>query len=52
MSQIDKTAMLSLWQFQEKLDAMDHSWTQYDHIEQLKHHFSDQLQKLLADSKL
>ncbi len=52
MARIDKAAMQSLWQFQNKLEVMGHYWTEYDHIEHLKRHFADQLEKLLMDSKL
>ncbi|WP_350131917.1 COR domain-containing protein [Nitrosomonas sp.] len=46
---IDKSALQTLWKFQEKIEAMGHFWTRYSDIEHLKRHFSDQLDKLLDD---
>ena len=39
---------MSLWAFQEKLDALGHFYTRYQNIDQLKFHFNQQLDKLVA----
>ena len=40
---------MSLWAFQEKLDTLGHFYTRYQNIDQLKFHFSQQLDKLSAN---
>lgn len=42
----NKKDLMSLWAFQEKLDALGHFKTVYKTIDQLKFHFSQQLDKL------
>jgi eukaryotic-like serine/threonine-protein kinase len=44
----DKKDLMSLWAFQEKLDALGHFYTRYQNIDQLQLHFSQQLDKLVA----
>ena len=40
---------MSLWAFQEKLDAWGHFYTRYRNINALQLHFSQQLDKLVAN---
>lgn len=40
--------LMSLWAFQEKLDALGHFYTRYQNIDALKLHFGQQLDKLVA----
>lgn len=47
IGKIDKAAMQSLWNFQEKLEELGHYWTRYEDIEDLKLHFRGQLDKIL-----
>ncbi|MGH8863811.1 MAG: NACHT domain-containing protein [Burkholderiales bacterium] len=42
----DKKGLISLWAFQEKLDALGHFYTVYKNIDGLKFHFNQQLDKL------
>lgn len=44
----NKKDLMSLWAFQEKLDALGHFYTRYQNIDALKLHFSQQLDKLAA----
>ncbi len=44
----NKKELMSLWAFQEKLDALGHFYTRYKDIDQLKFHFNQQLDKLVA----
>ncbi|MDS4029211.1 MAG: SUMF1/EgtB/PvdO family nonheme iron enzyme [Candidatus Contendobacter sp.] len=44
----NKKDLMSLWAFQEKLDALGHFYTRYQNIDALKHHFNQQLDKLAA----
>ena len=44
----NKKDLMSLWAFQEKLDALGHFYTRYQNIDQLKLHFGQQLDKLVA----
>ena len=44
----NKQDLMSLWAFQEKLDALGHFYTRYQNIDQLQLHFSQQLDKLVA----
>lgn len=44
----NKKDLMSLWAFQEKLDALGHFYTRYPNIDALKHHFDQQLDKLVA----
>ncbi len=44
----NKKDMLSLFAFQEKLDALGHFYTRYENIDALKLHFTQQLDKLAA----
>lgn len=39
---------MSLWAFQEKLEALGHFYTRYENIDALTFHFSQQLDKLVA----
>ena len=39
---------MSLWAFQEKLDALGHFYTVYKNTDGLKLHFNQQLDKLVA----
>ncbi|MEO1394918.1 MAG: COR domain-containing protein [Cyanobacteria bacterium J06634_5] len=48
----NKKALMSLWDFQEKLEELGHFWTEYDSIEGLKRHFRDQLDDLQDDERL
>ena len=48
----DKQALMSLWAFQKKLTALGHFYTPYKSIDQLKHHFNRQLDKLAASGFL
>jgi internalin A len=45
----NREALKSLWDFQDKLKAMEHFPTEYKNTEHLKQHFKDQLEKLLDD---
>jgi len=45
----NRGALKSLWDFQDKLKAMEHFPTEYKNTEHLKQHFKDQLEKLLDD---
>lgn len=42
----NKKDLMTLWAFQEKLDALGHFKTVYKNIDQLKFHFNQQLDKL------
>jgi hypothetical protein len=42
----NKQDLMSLWAFQEKLDALGHFYTRYKNIAELKFHFNQQLDKL------
>lgn len=44
--------LLSLWDFQKKLDDLGHFRTEYESIDGLKRHFRDQLDKLRAKGSL
>lgn len=44
----NKRELMSLWAFQEKLDALGHFCTRYQTIDGLKLHFGQQLDKLAA----
>lgn len=44
----NKKDLMSLWAFQEKLDALGHFYTRYQNIDALKLHFGQQLDKLVA----
>ncbi len=44
---INKKDILSLLDFQEELQALGHFYTKYTDINNLKHHFSEQLTKFL-----
>ena len=44
----NKKDLMSLWAFQEKLDALGHFYTRYKSIDELKFHFNRQLDKLAA----
>jgi internalin A len=44
--------LISLWDFQERLGALGHFFTEYDSIDGLQRHFRDQLDKLRADGGL
>ncbi|MCP5195606.1 MAG: toll/interleukin-1 receptor domain-containing protein [Gammaproteobacteria bacterium] len=46
---VNKKDLMSLWAFQEKLDALGHFYTRYQNIDQLKFHFNQQLDKLAAN---
>lgn len=48
----NRTALQSLWKFQDKLKSLGHYPTDYDGIEHLRRHFSDQLIKLRSEDKL
>jgi hypothetical protein len=45
----NKQDLMSLWAFQEKLDALGHFYTRYRSIDELKLHFGQQLDKLVAN---
>ena len=45
----NKKDLMSLWAFQEKLDDLGHFYTRYKNIDELKLHFSQQLDKLAAN---
>jgi formylglycine-generating enzyme required for sulfatase activity len=45
----NKKDLMSLWTFQEKLDDLGHFYTRYKNIDELKLHFSQQLDKLAAN---
>ena len=45
----DKTNLMSLWAFQEKLKTMGHFYTVYKNIDELKYKFNRQLDKLAAN---
>jgi hypothetical protein len=45
-STANKQYLMSLWAFQEKLDALGHFYTRYKNIAELKFHFNQQLDKL------
>ncbi len=45
----NKSDLMSLWAFQDKLRALGHYPTVYNNIDQLKLHFSQQLDKLAAN---
>ena len=45
----DKTNLMSLWAFQEKLKTMGHFYTVYKNIDELKYKFNQQLDKLAAN---
>ena len=36
----------SLWDFQDKIKELGHFYTGYKNIDELKHHFNQQLEKL------
>jgi hypothetical protein len=42
----NKKDLMSLWAFQEKLDALGHFYTRYKNTDELKFHFNQQLDKL------
>lgn len=44
----NKKDLMSLWAFQEKLDALGHFYTRYQNLDGLKLHFNQQLDKLVA----
>jgi hypothetical protein len=44
----DRKDLMSLWAFQEKLDALGHFYTRYENIDALQLHFNRQLDKLAA----
>ncbi|WP_295435393.1 toll/interleukin-1 receptor domain-containing protein [uncultured Thiodictyon sp.] len=45
----DKQDLMSLWAFQERLDALGHFYTRYKTSDALQLHFSGQLDKLVAN---
>jgi hypothetical protein len=45
----NKRDLMSLWAFQEKLDALGHFYTCYKSIDEVKFHFNRQLDKLAAN---
>jgi hypothetical protein len=45
----NKKDLMSLWTFQEKLDALGHFYTVYKNIDELKFKFNQQLDKLAAN---
>jgi hypothetical protein len=45
----NKKDLMSLWAFQEKLDALGHFYTVYKNIDELKFKFNQQLDKLAAN---
>ncbi len=44
----NKKDLMSLWAFQESLDALGHFYTRYENIDALKFKFNQQLDKLAA----
>jgi internalin A len=52
MMDVDQGAMESLWKFKNKLKDLEHFYTNYDDIADLKLQFSDQLRKLREDGGL
>jgi hypothetical protein len=44
--------LISLWDFQNRLEELGHFFTEYESIAELKGHFRDQLDKLRADDLL
>jgi len=44
--------LISLWDFQAKLDDLGHFWTEYETIDGLQKHFKDQLEMLQDQGKL
>lgn len=51
-SSVDRTAMQSLWAFQDKLKTLGHFYTTFSNIDDLKLRFSEQLKHLLKPGKL
>jgi len=48
----NRKALMSLWDFQEKLGELGHFWAEYDSIEGLKRQFRDQLDQLQDNERL
>ena len=44
--------LVSLWDFQKKLQEVEHFYTEYESIEGLQRHFRDQVDRLRADGLL
>jgi hypothetical protein len=47
MSSVDEKGLRSLRAFQKKLGTLGHFYTGYKNLDELKRHFSEQLEKLL-----
>ena len=45
----DRNNIQSLWAFEDKLEALGHYKTRFENTDGLKHHFSNQLDKLFAN---
>jgi len=51
-SAANRADLISLWDFQHKLDKLGHFYTEYESADGLHRHFRDQLDKLQADGRL
>ena len=48
----NRSDLISLWDFQNKLSELEHFWTEYESIDGLQRHFRDQLDELQGDGRL
>ncbi|MEM9807413.1 MAG: hypothetical protein AAF959_19285, partial [Cyanobacteria bacterium P01_D01_bin.56] len=48
----NRQALISLWDFQSKLEELEHFYTEYESIDGLQKHFRDQLDKLRDNGRL